>query len=106
MGLMSYVSVVTCEGAVNALSREGCRHFEVFNRANEDFDCGVFQIEDDVLKHSAGALYDRMWGPHGRDIVWERADRALAQVCYGFGEGCCVFVVLKYCCAVFAGDEQ
>jgi hypothetical protein len=50
----------------------------------------VFQIEDDMLKRSAGVLYDRMWGPHGRDIVQERADRALAQVCCWFGEGCCV----------------
>jgi predicted RNase H-like nuclease (RuvC/YqgF family) len=30
-GLMSFASLVTCEGAVNALSREGCRHFEVFD---------------------------------------------------------------------------
>jgi hypothetical protein len=37
-GLMSYASLVTCEGATNALSREGCRHFEVFYRASEDFD--------------------------------------------------------------------
>ena len=58
--------------------------------ADEDFDRGVFQIEDDVLKRSAGALYDRMWGPHGCGIVWEREDRALAQVCCWFGEGCCV----------------
>jgi hypothetical protein len=41
-GLMSYASLVTCEGAANALSREGCKHFEVFDRANEDFDRGVF----------------------------------------------------------------
>jgi hypothetical protein len=33
-----------------------------------------------VLKRSAGALYDRMWGPHGQDTVRERADRALVQV--------------------------
>jgi hypothetical protein len=33
-----------------------------------------------VLKRSAGALYDRMWGPHDRDTVRERADRALAQL--------------------------
>jgi hypothetical protein len=33
-----------------------------------------------MLKLSAGALYDRMWGPHGSDVVRERADRALAQV--------------------------
>jgi hypothetical protein len=30
-GLMSFASLITCEGAVNALSREGCRHFEVFD---------------------------------------------------------------------------
>lgn len=40
--LMSYASLVTCKVAANALSREGCRHFEVFDRANEDFDRGVF----------------------------------------------------------------
>jgi hypothetical protein len=33
-----------------------------------------------VLKRSAGALYDRMWGPHGRDTVRERSDRAMEQV--------------------------
>jgi hypothetical protein len=80
-GLMSYASLVTCEGAANALSREGCRHFEVFDRVTEDFDCGIFQVGDEVLKWSAGALYNRMWGPHGRDTVRERADRALVQVC-------------------------
>jgi ABC-type phosphate transport system permease subunit len=41
-GLMSYASLMRCEGAVNALSREGCRHFEAFDRVNEDFDFGVF----------------------------------------------------------------
>jgi hypothetical protein len=99
-GLMSYASLMICEGAVNALSREGCMHFEVFDRANEDFDHGMFQIEDGVLKHTAGALYDRMWGPHGRDIVQERSDRALAYVCYGFGEGCCVCSLFQtlLCC--------
>jgi hypothetical protein len=66
MGLMSFVSLITCEGAVNALSREGCRHFEVFDRLDEDFERGIFQVEDLVLKQSDGALYDRMWGPHGR----------------------------------------
>jgi hypothetical protein len=78
--LMSYASLVTCEGAVNALSREGCRHFEVFDWVNEDFDLGILQVEDGVLKWSTGVLYDRMWGPHGRGIVRERADRALAHV--------------------------
>jgi hypothetical protein len=69
------------EGATNALSCEGCRHFETFDWSNEDFDAGVFQVEDDVLKRSAGALYDRMWGPHGSGVFRERVDRALAQVC-------------------------
>jgi hypothetical protein len=62
------------------LSREGCRHFEVFDRVTEDFDRGIFQVGDEVLKRSAGALYDRMWGHHGRDTVQERVDRALEQV--------------------------
>jgi hypothetical protein len=79
-GLMSYASLVTCEGAANALSREGCRHFEVFDRVTEDFDREIFQVGDEVLKRSTGALYDRMWGPHGCDTVRERANRALAQV--------------------------
>jgi hypothetical protein len=79
-GLMSFASLITCERAANALSREGCRHFEVFDRVTEDFDRGIFQVEDEVLKRSVGALYDTMWGPHGRDTVRERADRALEHV--------------------------
>jgi hypothetical protein len=63
------------------LSCEGRRHFEAFDRSYEDFDQGVFQVEDYVLKRSAGALYDRMWGPHDHGVVWERADRVLAQLC-------------------------
>jgi hypothetical protein len=93
-GLMSYASLVTCEGAANALFREGCMHFEVFDRENEDFDHGVFQIEDDV----AGVLYDRMWAPHDLGIVRERADRALAHVCCWFGEVLCVFIFDMLCC--------
>jgi hypothetical protein len=38
MGFMSFASLVTCEGAVNALSREGCRHYEVFDQADENFE--------------------------------------------------------------------
>jgi hypothetical protein len=79
-GLMSFASLMTCEGAVNALSREGCGHFEVFDRSDEDFERGIFQVEDPVLKWSAGALYDRMWGPHSRETVRERSDRAMEQV--------------------------
>jgi hypothetical protein len=73
-GLMSFASLITCEGAVNALSREGCEHFEVFDQSDEDFEHGILQVEDPVLKRSAGALYDRMWGPHGRETVRERSD--------------------------------
>jgi hypothetical protein len=87
---MSYTSLVTYEGAVNALSHVGYRHFEAFDQSNEDFDQGLFQVEDVVLKHSVGALYDRMWGPHGRGVIRERAGRAMAQVndC-SFVEGGC-----------------
>jgi hypothetical protein len=30
------------------------------------------------VKESAGAIYDRMWGPHGREVVRERAETARA----------------------------
>jgi hypothetical protein len=79
-GLMSFASLITCEGAMNALSREGCGHFEVFDRSDEDFERGIFQVEDSMLKRSAGALYDRVWGPHGRETVRERSNRAMEQV--------------------------
>jgi hypothetical protein len=49
-GLMSFASLITCEGAANALSREGCRHFKVFDRSNEYFEREIFQVEDAVLK--------------------------------------------------------
>jgi hypothetical protein len=93
--LMSFASLITCEGAVNALSHEGCRHFEVFDRSDEDFERGIFQVEDPVLKRSVRALYDRMWGPHGRDTVRERSDRAMEQVWSCFVivyMGVCVFI--------------
>jgi DNA repair exonuclease SbcCD ATPase subunit len=45
-GLMSFASLVTCEGAVNALSREGCEHFKVFDRSDEGFERGIFQVKD------------------------------------------------------------
>jgi hypothetical protein len=64
-GLMSFASLVTCEGAVNALSRKGCRHYEVFDQSNKNFEREIFKVEDPVLKQSVGALFDRMWGPHG-----------------------------------------
>ena len=63
-GLMSFASLVTCEGAVNALSREGCGHFEAFDQSDEGFEREIFQVEDPVMKRSAAALFDRMWGPY------------------------------------------
>jgi hypothetical protein len=87
-GLMSFASLITCEGDVNALSREGCGHFEVFDRSDEDFEREIFQVEDSVLKRSAEALYYRMWGPHGRETVRERSDRAMDQV------SVCIFVIV------------
>jgi hypothetical protein len=93
-GFMSYASLVTCEGAMNALSREGCRHYEVFDQADEDFERDIYKVEDPIVKESAGALYDRMWGPHGREVVRERAETARGQVMFGF---CLVFVGCELC---------
>jgi hypothetical protein len=81
---MSYASLVTYEGAMNALSREGCSHYEVFDRSDEDFGREIFKVEDPVVKDAGGALFDRMWGPHGREAVRERADRARDQVKFVF----------------------
>jgi hypothetical protein len=79
-GFMSFASLVTCEGAFNALSREGCIHYEVFDQANESFGREIFRVEDPVVKQPAGALFDRMWGAHGREAVRERSDQAREQV--------------------------
>jgi hypothetical protein len=61
-GFMSFASLVTWEGAMNALSCEGCRHYEVFDRSDESFEREIFKAKDPVVKQSAGALFDRMWG--------------------------------------------
>jgi hypothetical protein len=79
-GFMSFASLVTYEGAMNALSREGCKHYEVFDRSDEDFGREIFKVEDPMVKDSVGALFDRMWGPHGREAVRERSERAREQV--------------------------
>jgi multidrug efflux pump subunit AcrA (membrane-fusion protein) len=105
-GFMAYASLVTCEGAMNALSCEGCRHFEVFDQADEDFERDIFKVEDPVVKESAGAIYDRMWGPHGREVVRERAETARAQVTFSFvwcllDVGC--VCVLNFVCFVLGG---
>jgi hypothetical protein len=92
-GFMSFASLVTCEGAMNALSREGCRHYEVFDRLDEDFEREIYKVEDPVVKESAGALLDRMWDPHGREVVRERSDRARGQVMFVF---CLVLLDVGY----------
>jgi hypothetical protein len=79
-GFMSFASLVTCEGAMNALSREGCRHYEVFDQSDKSFEREIFKAEDPIVKQSAGALFDGMWGAHGREAVRERSDRAREQV--------------------------
>jgi DNA repair exonuclease SbcCD ATPase subunit len=48
---MSYASLVTCEGAMNTLSREGCHHYEVFDRSDEDFEREIYKVEDPVVKN-------------------------------------------------------
>jgi hypothetical protein len=75
------------------LSREGCRHYEVFDQADENFEREIFKVEDPVVKQSAGALFDRMWGPHGREAVRERSDRAIEQVKAVF----CVVICVGMC---------
>jgi hypothetical protein len=92
-GFMSFASLVTCEGAMNTLSREGCRHYEVFDRSDEDFEREIYKVEDPVVKESAGALFDRMWGPHGREVVSERSDTARGQVMFDF---CLVLLNVGY----------
>jgi hypothetical protein len=92
-GFMSFASLVTCEGAINALSREGCRHYEVFDRSDEDFEREIYKVEDPVVKESVGALFDRMWGPHGREEVREQSDRARGQVMFVF---CLVLLDVGY----------
>jgi FtsZ-binding cell division protein ZapB len=44
-GCMSFASLVTCEGAMNALSCKGCKHYEVFDRSDEDFRHEIFKVE-------------------------------------------------------------
>jgi hypothetical protein len=62
------------------LSRKECENLNVFDQSDEGFEREIFQVEDPVQKRTAGALFDRMWGPHGRETVRERSDRAIDQV--------------------------
>jgi hypothetical protein len=93
-GFMSFASLITCEGAMNALSREGCKHYEVFDRSDENFEREIFKVEDPMVKDSAGALFDRMWGPHDWEKVRERSDRAREQVRLVF---CFVWLIVGTC---------
>jgi hypothetical protein len=56
----------------------------VFDRSDEDFGSEIFKVEDPVVKDAGGALFDRMWGPHGWEAVRDRADRARDQVKFVF----------------------
>jgi hypothetical protein len=97
-GFMSFASLVTCEGAMNALSREGCRHYEVFDQKDESFEREIFKAEDPVVKQSAGALFDRMWGgawSGGCQGAIRPGERAGDNYC--FSVVCCAWV-----CVVFA----
>jgi hypothetical protein len=90
-GFMSFASLVTCEGAMNALSREGCKHYEVFDQSDENFEREIFKVEDPAVKDSAGALFDRMWGPHGREAVREQSDRERERA----GKACFLFRMVE-----------
>jgi hypothetical protein len=96
-GFMSFASLVTCEGAMNALSRKGCRHYEVFDQSDENFEREIYKVEDPVVKQSVGALFDRTWGPHGREAVRERSNRAIEQVKVTFYVWLCVWVCVVFC---------
>jgi hypothetical protein len=96
-GFMSFASLVTYEGAMNALSREGCRHYEVFDQSYENFKREIYKVEDPMVKQSAGALFDRMWGPHGQEAVRERSDRAIEQVKVTFYVWLYVWVCVVFC---------
>jgi hypothetical protein len=54
------------------------------------------------MKRSAGALFDRMWGPHGRETFRERSDRAMDPVKVHFCDYVCGYVWFAewvcYCC--------
>jgi hypothetical protein len=88
---------------MNALSRGGCRHFEVFDQADEDFERDIYKVEDPIVKESARAIYDRMWGPHGREVVRERAETARAQVMFGVCGMWAMCGFAEFVCCVLGG---
>ena len=95
---MSFASLVTCEGVMNVLSREGYIHYEVSDQSDESFEREIFKAEDPVVKQSAGALFDRMWGRMvGRLSGSDPTGRERAGEGYYFCVVGCVWV-----CVVFA----
>jgi hypothetical protein len=78
-GFMSYASLVTCEGAMNALSREGCRHYEVFDQADEDFEREIYKVEDPVVKE--------LWEPSSTGCGSPRSGGGQGAVRHGEGSG-------------------
>jgi hypothetical protein len=64
------------------------KHFEVFDRSNADFDRGIFQVEDEVLKRSAGCFMTGC-GAHTAAILSRRGrtgrlSRCMMCVCACF----------------------
>jgi hypothetical protein len=85
MGVGGAAGTPHCRGGVYVVRLSGhLRGGEVFDQADEDFERDIYKVEDPVVKESVGAIYDRMWGPHGRGVVRERAETARAQVTFSF----------------------
>lgn len=65
-GLIGYSTLVTHEGTLNFLAREGRKHFETLGYTDKNFDHSVYNIEGDrTVGLSADVLFDRMWGLKG-----------------------------------------
>jgi hypothetical protein len=62
------------------------------------------------VKQLAGALFDRMWGAHGREAVRERSDRAREQVMVivllWFVVRGCVWCLLNECAIAADGAHR
>jgi hypothetical protein len=73
---MAYSALVSPRGRLNALTHEGCCHFERFGSLDYCTGCDIYDIEES-LKMPSGVLFDRMWSPsalilcateQGRDV--------------------------------------
>lgn len=67
---MAYSALVSHRGRLNALTHEGCRHFERFGSLDYCIGCDIYDIEES-LKMLSGVLLDRIWsiGPFDPYIV-------------------------------------